>query len=226
MENYPNSHAGLAESGSVSEDMMCLACGYNLRGLGRAAACSECGLSIHKTITARQSMTKRELAALAFRVLVLWYFLWLIAELLELVQAWDSFYADIEVWMQIVFVVGVSVGSLGLLWWKADLIAKYAIRVDGPLFLSGQVMTEQVMSMAVAIMGLIYIVYGVVGGCGVLANFLINSQLSSVYQQYLLSKPAIDAVIHLAVGWVLLFGVTRISRFIVKLRSMGSTRTS
>ncbi len=73
-ESEPHAQSDNPDAHTFAEDLMCLTCGYNLRGLPRSGGCPECGLKIVNTVIARQGMTKRELAALAFHMSALWFF--------------------------------------------------------------------------------------------------------------------------------------------------------
>lgn len=209
----PDTQGTVADLGSVSEDLMCLACGYNLRGLSRAGGCPECGLSIQHTISARQGMTKRELAALAFRVVAVWF---LLRTLVEMLQFWHFMYGNwMELCLSILLVITV-VGILALIWWKAEIPARMAIRSDGPISLSGTILPVQIMSVALCIIGVIYIIYAVTGCVWILEGFLFEQR-----QQYMRTS-LLTSAMNLVIGVVLLVGAGQLSGFLIWLRTVGT----
>ncbi len=194
---------------------MCLACSYNLRGLTNKGSCPECGFAIERTIVARQGMTKRELAALAFRVTALWMALGVITEFLPI---WSLFFSSLIQTVSIILGAGVSVLLVAVVWWKAELLAKLAIKTDGPISLSGRLVTRQIMSVALGIIGVLYVIYGMTGVAWILVSVLIG--MGDEYR----STSITDAVLNLTIGLVLLFGVTRIAKSVIWLRTVGTRR--
>jgi predicted RNA-binding Zn-ribbon protein involved in translation (DUF1610 family) len=190
--------------------MPCLACGYNLHGLDPHGYCPECGYSNLRTIESRRSMTKRELAALAFRIMSLWMVLGVIA---GVVPTWSFVFREpIQV---VLLMAGIcaSVLLISIVWWKADHLAKLAIGVDGPISINGGVVPEQIISIAIGIFGISYTVYGI-------TNFLWIG-VAFVLQQD--SYPQVTlAAVHLVIGSFLLVGAGRIASFVMWLRVAGT----
>ncbi len=211
----PTSTVVTADQGKqdIADDVMCLTCGYNLRGLSRASDCPECGFRIIRTLMARQGMTQRELATLAFRVASLWY---LLKVLFEILQGWRYLFGD---WLQqglTLLMAGVVIGLLAITWWKAEVLARLAIRNDGPVSLSGRILPSQIMSVALGIIGVLYIIYGVTGAIWILMSILID--MNNEY----MSTSLVNSVLNLFTGCVILFGATRIARFVMRLRTTGT----
>ncbi len=180
-EIEPTTQDAVPDRNSISEDLMCLSCGYNLRGLARRGDCPECGLPITQTILARQGMTKRELTALAFRVSALCYAFSTLADLVELFR-----FGRIPWWYTLLtwlFGLGVM-GLLFVVWSKAALLAKLTVRTDGPITLSGRLNSDQVMSVALGIIGVIYIIRGTVGLVWILTSILIDLDSGNISNHY------------------------------------------
>ena len=205
----PIQHTTSSDADVLCSDTMCLACGYNLRGLSRMGACSECGHSIQRTIIARQGMTKRELATLAFRITSLWMALGLIA---GTVPTWGFLFREpIQVAMLIAGIC-VSVLLISIVWWKADFLAKLAIGVDGPISINGGVVPEQILSIAIGIFGISYVVYGITNFLWIWIAFVLHQD------SY---PPVIHTAVNLLIGFVLLIGAGRIAGFVMWLRTAG-----
>jgi predicted RNA-binding Zn-ribbon protein involved in translation (DUF1610 family) len=205
----------LHDHDAVVDNLMCLACGYNLRGLSRKSHCPECGSKIVNTIIARQGMTKREFAALAFRISALWYLLKTIADLSEILRFSSG------QWSFTAFLWLVILGVMGLLfvvWWKADLLAQRAIRTDGPLSLSGHLISHQLMAVALGIIGVLYIIYGITGSAWAMMQIIMD--LNNAMHGYSI----VNAALNLVIGCVLLLGATRIANAVLWLRTVGTKR--
>lgn len=211
-DSTPAAQTASSDAHTTADDLMCLVCGYNLRGLVRDGHCPECGHSILRTIVVRQGMTKRELAALAFRVVALWF---LLKTLTEILQVWRFLNGD---WLELlltVSLIGTVVGLLALVWWKAEMLARQTIKTDGPISLSGRILPHQIMSVALGIIGIIYLIDGVAGVGRILAAFLID--VDDLYIRASLIYVAMD----LLIGGVLLIGAGRLSQFVMWLRTVG-----
>ena len=158
-------------------------------------------------------MTKRELAALAFRVTALWYLLKIITDLT------DVFRFSSNQWLFTTLLWVVILGLMGLLivmWFKADLLARWAIRADGPVSLSGHLISHQLMSVALGIIGVIYTIYGITGTIWAMMQILMDSDHN------LQSYSTVNAALNLVIGCVLLLGATRIANAILWLRTVGT----
>ncbi len=199
---------------AIVTDTPCLACGYNLRGLNPDGFCPECGHSNLRTVEHRRSMTKRELAALAFRIAAIWMALGWIEEFL---RTWGNFYGGN--WIQVV----MSAGSAGLyilvnvmLWLKADVLAKYAISHDGPISLCGNFIYQQCLSIAFSVIGMVYIVYAISD-----TSWAISAWLSDTWQKEYSLIRFVSSAMSFVIGCVLLVGAGKIARTVMWLRTAG-----
>ena len=160
-------------------------------------------------------MTKRELAALAFRIAALWYLLKIIADLSELIRFSSgqmSFTALL--WL-------AMLGSTGLLvfvWWKADLLAQWTIRTDGPLSLTGRLISHQLMSVALGIIGVLYIIYGITGSAWAIMQIIMDWNVA------MHGYSIVNTALNLMIGCVLLLGASRLANAIFWLRTVGTKR--
>ena len=203
----------LSAANTLSADMMCLSCGYNLRGLTHKGNCPECGLEIERTIIARQGMTKRELAALAFRITALWIFL---GSITGLVSTWGYLIDSLFQIVIAIFWAGVSVVLTAILWWKAEYLARRAIVEDGPLLLGGRIVPEQVMSIAFGIIGMLNIIRAITGA-GWAAATVLTGMNDTYSRAYLMT-----AALNLVIGCVLIIGAGRIASMVMWLRTAGT----
>ena len=196
---------------AISSDTLCLTCGYNLRGLQRSGSCPECGLAILETVITRQGMTKFELATLVFRASAIWFFLLTFHEMIQIVQSgfvtfmWVAMYT-------LVF------GLQCLLWWKAERLAHYAVKSDGPISLTGALQYRELFSVALSIIGVLYLIYGITGSVWIMSTLLLDLQ-----QDYL-GVSIINTCMNMVISWVLLFGATRIAKAVIWLRTAGTRR--
>ncbi len=102
-------------------------------------------------------MTKRELAALAFRVVAVWLAMGWIAGVF---RTWGLFVGDGEFQFETsLFWACVYLLLTGLLWWKAEYLADRAVKTDGPISLGGQFVPHQLLAVFLNIIGALYIVY-------------------------------------------------------------------
>lgn len=201
----------------IADNLMCLVCGYNLRGLSHKGNCPECDHLIQKTITARLGMTKRELAALVFRVLAFWYMLRFITDFSAMVMQTlrggpDWLFFSISALTFCALPV-----LLAWVWWKADLLSKFAIKVDGPISLCGRILPGDMLSVAMSIIGITYLIYGVIGGIWVLISFIPLGDRVFTHSFF-------TTAINLAIGSVVLLGARRITRCVLWLRTTGLRR--
>jgi predicted RNA-binding Zn-ribbon protein involved in translation (DUF1610 family) len=213
-DTIPGPQTTSSEANVRADDMMCLACGYNLRGLSGDGNCPECGHSIQRTIVARQGMTKRELAALAFRITALWM---LLATIINHAQIWQYYLRQWTQSIVMILMLGLVCALLGLLWWKSDVLAKKAIVTDGPLSLDGRIVSEQIMAAAFGIIGVQYLIYGIVGS-GWAAVELGLTQQNNPYPM----ESWIAAAINLLIGGVMLISASRIAGLVIWLRTAGT----
>lgn len=202
-----------ADSSRVAEDLMCITCGYNLRGLDRTGGCPECGLSAQHTISSRQGMTKRDLATLAFRVIALWH---LISEVADTAPGY--FFSPINSFADMVsFLIWLSViALLVLLWWKAPWLATKAVTHDGPVSVGEIWKSTDVMALVMTALGIVLMTWGVAGFAWSLAEWLRDE-----YRGWALSNMA-GASISFIIGLVLVLGSEFIARLIVWLRTAGT----
>lgn len=160
-------------------------------------------------------MTKRELAALAFRIAALWYLLKTIADLSEVFRfSSGQWLFTVFLWVMILGVMGL----LAVVWFKADLLARWAIRSDGPVSLSGRLISHQMMSVALGIIGVLYIIYGITGTVWAMMQIILD--MDNGYQSY----STVNAALNLVIGGVLLFGAGRIANAVLWLRTVGTKR--
>lgn len=210
-ESEPHARSDNQGPHALAEDLICLTCGYNLRGLSRSSGCPECGLKILNTVVARQGMTKRELAALAFRVSAFWF-------LFQTIQTYYQYgQFGFLPWLAIITFVPALI-MIGFLWFKAPWLAKLTIKSDGPITLSGRLMAHQLMSVALGIIGVLYLLYGFEQGV-----WLIWSLIKQADNEYL-DITVIDTVVSLLIGWGVLFGANRIAKAVTWLRIAGTRR--
>ncbi len=199
----------------VIAQMPCLACGYNLHGLDPHGFCPECGHSNLRTVESRRSMTKRELAALAFRVAAVWMALGWIEEFLRTL---GNFYGGngLQIVMSTVC-AGLYILVNAMLWLKADYLARHAVVHDGPISLSGRLEYEQCLSIALSVIGVIYIVYAVSG-----TSWAVSAWLTDTWQKDYSLTSLVASAISLLIGCVLLIGARRIVSVVMWLRVAGT----
>ncbi len=201
--------------GQITNELICLACGYDLRGLDRAGGCPECGLSIQHTVVARQGMTKRELAALVIRILAIWM---AFDSVLGLLRVFGRYYES--GWGQAqptLFWMILHTGLCILLWKKSHFFSEKAVITDGPISVSGGSSLEHLMAIAMCVMGVYWIVYSISSATWFCYELLSNSSHSY-------ADPWIGitwSAVMLITGIGLLIGSGRIAKAIHWLRTAG-----
>ncbi len=201
---------------TVTEDILCLNCDYNLRGLSQSGQCPECGFNVRKSVAAHPAMSKRELAVLAFRVTAIWYFLRAMYRLAEVAHISSShIFQDIFV---ILLFTSIAAGIPVLIWWIASWLSKRAIRNDGRISLSGPMAPKHAMIIACSVIGLVYTIFGVQELIWLVISFARTPDVG------LLVDYGITSGFKLLVGVVMIAGAVRISEFIIWLRFAGTKR--
>ncbi|MCH7814201.1 MAG: hypothetical protein IID40_09300 [Planctomycetes bacterium] len=160
-------------------------------------------------------MTKRELAALAFRVTAVWMALGWIE---DFISTWGTFFYGDNLFQAVTTAAwaGLYVLLTVMLWLKAEYLAKHAIIHDGPLSLSGRLVHEQCMSIALSVIGVIYIVFAISSASWSVAALFRESQ-----QNYAILS-LVSSAVNLLIGCVLLIGAGRTARFVTWLRTAGT----
>lgn len=207
-DHPPSDRPDRTDRDTLQHDLVCLTCGYNLKSLNRRGDCPECGLPIQHTLTARRGMTKRELAKLAYRVTALWFFLGMLR---TLVGSWNYLFRS---W-NIPITLAVSVTITLFIWFKADWLARITLKQDGPLLITGRLVARQAMSVAMGIIGVLYLLSGISAAVWMGANYLLD------FDPDYLKISSVGALLNLVIGLILLFGATRIAKAFLWLRTAG-----
>ena len=212
---YSRRELQISQIGMNYQKTLCLSCGYNLRGLNRKSDCPECGFSIEKTLIARNGMTKRDLAMLAFRVIAVWM---IVDEIAETVPGYNFFRIDslaaairLIIWLLVLAI-------LAALWWKAPWLAKKAVPNDGPITIGRMWRDKDVMALAMSALGIVLMTWGVSGFGWSFAQWLHDGNSTFALPNL------VGSLISFAIGAFLLFGAGIFVRFIVWLRVAGMKR--
>lgn len=217
-ESEPHAQPDNEDAHMLAQDLMCLACGYNLRGLPRSGSCPECGLKIVNTLAARQGMTKRELAALAFRVIAVWLGIKEIANTspiyfffeINRINLFDSTDRLLN-WL-------LFLGFLGLLWWKAPWLATKAVPNEGPITSGGMWRYKDAIAMTLSGLGIVFMAWSVLDFGWSVARWLRNTDDSFSF------SIVVDSIISFIFGALLVFGASFITRLILRLQAAGTKR--
>ena len=197
----------------IHDDTPCLACGYNLRSIQISGSCPECGLKADYSIRAKNSITKRELAALVFRVVLLWIAIGTIVNLsVSLTFIWrDLFHGALATVGTLVVVAG-----LGILWWKIGFLARLAFPLEGQTGFIHTVSSQYVMLLAVSLIGLWHACSALItlAWIGIITAFNLDS-----------GPRLTDSLIQLIIGLVLIVGAQRIAQLVLWLRTAGTVQT-
>lgn len=197
----------------ISEDLMCIACGYNLRGLSTHSNCPECGLQYRRTLHARAGMTRRELVAVVFKILAVWMAIGSIAGFAQVLG--DFITSKSTPFDTSLFWVLVYVGLCISLWKMAGYLASKVVLSDGPISFTGRVAQDQLLAVGMSVLGVYYITQSVTSLAWMIADMHYGH---SPYSIWVSSSWAITMF---AVGGILLFGAGRIARAIRWLKNIG-----
>lgn len=204
-----------AQAGVVMSDVPCLACGYNLRGLDPRGHCPECGHFNLRTIESNWSMTKRELAALAYRVVALWGAVGMVSTYAPTFTG--RFNAGAFAFVVSMIFFGMVMGLYAVVWGVAPWLGQKTFAEDGPVAVGWGPGAEVLMWVATAAIGMTYIIYGLVGLSASIVTFFMSDQMI----RNMVPVSVAQFTIQLLIGVLLFIGSGQVSRFVMWLRDAG-----
>lgn len=211
----------------MKEMLTCVGCGYDLRATAADAACPECGQPVAASLADACWMTRRELATLLIRLLVLWLAIrslmalfWQVAVLVGRlfdpsvgVHFGYGEIAQLVSWLMHVAVV-VAV------WFLAPRLARWTVRRDGRAFATVVHGPSSWLGLGCVLLGL----YFVVQGLSQVVFLLLH--LGDASRQDMVFFNSGSGAVQLLAGVAMILGGHRQRRMVDRSRTFAVDRSS
>ncbi len=206
---------------TIEGPVPCIRCGYDLRGTAVNGSCPECGASTVESLAASRSITKREVAVLAVRIMALWF---VVDGLLNIIGNVGLLISEPQFWQgpwlismlaQEVAMLAVGVG----LWYFAETISRWMIHRDGCAITAVTWTLADLMQVATCILGLVLLVEG---GAGLFTWVIMLGIGGLDSTSDLEGWSPVVSVFYVVFGLILIAGRRRISQWLHKARTAGT----